>query len=124
MASKSTDTFTFCASSKSLIKSSAIAENPWVPSCDYWIRWKEILIENGMVCSANAITRHLCRHCDSMMANDRKLNRPWTSEERAVYKPDEMDRWTEKINDRLKEEFGRWPAVYDSKPELKENIFE
>lgn len=109
-------------SSKSSVKSVA-AENPCRSSADYWIRWKRILIKNGMVHSASAITRHLCKHCDSMLANDRKLNRPWTSEEMAVYKPEEMDRWTAKINAQLKGEFGRWPAVYDREPELRINTF-
>lgn len=120
MASQSFCTFSIVelSSSPSKLSINSINLDPY--SSDYWIKWKKIIQKNGMLQAANAISKLHCKHCDRMIMLDRKLNKPWdlSNGSDEIYKPEEMDQWTEIVNEKLKSEFGRWPAVYNCVPKM------
>lgn len=87
-----------------------------------WMQWHQIMATHGMVGAANAISDAFCSQCDKLTRADRRSNRIGLDSELInanCYNGHAMDVFSSKMKLVMKEQFGRWPRVYERMPEMR-----
>lgn len=87
----------------------------------YWIIWKQILIDGGLLKAANAITRTKCKQCNNVEIMARSFYNTFDSDVDSIviYNSENMNNFSLQGQKNLENQFGKWTPVYIVLPKLK-----